>query len=241
MSPTHRTRRGLLIVVVLFPLALVGCGHGSKVQQGNIEVFYKDGATKAEAERLAAYLDKHWGALPGRRSVQLTRSGEGYQFRMVVKKEYQNSNTLLKQLQFDGARISRDVFEGAAIELHACDEHLKTLQVFPPRPDLRYGVVEGNIEVFYSSAIEKEDARRLAKYLANAMVGAPTQLSFKLARRVAIIEVHMVIQKEARKNPIAIAELRDERKGLEVNVFTGAEVELHLCDESFNVLEVLKP
>ena len=56
------------------------------MEHGNIEVYYTEGATKAEADRLGAYLVKLWSSGGSdRRSVQLKKAGEGYQFRMVVR------------------------------------------------------------------------------------------------------------------------------------------------------------
>ena len=96
---------GSLPAFALLVLAMSGCGnnYGTKVQQGTIEVFYKDGATKAEADRLCTYLAKTWGASGPRRSVQLKKEGDGYQFRMVVRKEFQSDSNALSRLAFDGA------------------------------------------------------------------------------------------------------------------------------------------
>jgi hypothetical protein len=234
----NRCRRACVLALVL--LALSGCGYGSKVQHGNIEVYYTDGVTQAEADRLGAYLAKTWGAAGGRRSVQIKKTDDGYQFRMVVRKEFQKNENMLKRLQFDAARVSRDVFDGAAVELHACDEHLRTLQAFPPRPDVRYGFVEGKAEVFFASDVPKADAERLAKYLAGLIKTAPAPISFKLARRGKAVEVHMVVQAHLLNDANLLAALRRDRGAIAANVFPGATVELHLCDDAFNVLQVLK-
>jgi hypothetical protein len=231
-------------VVVLVPMiAVTGGGHGSKVQHGNIEVFYTEGATKAEADRLGAYLVKDPAGAGHRRSVQLKKTADGYQFRMPIKKEFQNDQKALQVLQFDGARISRDVFDGAAIEVHACDLHLKTLKIFPPRPDVRYGVVDGKIEVFFAANVEKADAQQLAKYLVTAVGGepAPAPITFKLARRGAIWEVHMAVGQEVLQDPAVIADLHQARNDIAVNVFKGRTVEMRLCDNLLNVVRVLEP
>jgi membrane associated rhomboid family serine protease len=231
-------------------LANVEFDFGSKVQHGDIEVFYKDGATKTEADRLGAYLVKAWGVFPkGRRTVQLKKTSDGYLFRMAVMKEFQKDPKTLKQLEFDGAMISRDVFDGAAVEVHACDEHLKTLMKMPPRPDVRYGVVDGNAEVFFAADVDKSDAQRLARHLSNLFKDAPAMasskeaqlVSFKLAQRGQIREVHMVINQEVLKDPAVIADLREVRKDIADNVFKGATVEMHLCDELLKVVRVLEP
>jgi hypothetical protein len=174
--------------------------------------------------------------------VQLRKTAVGYQFRMPIKKEFQNDQKVLQALRFEGARISRDVFDGAAIEVHACDQHLNTLKTFPPRPDVRYGVVDGKIEVFFAADVKKADAQQLAKYLATGLGGepAPAQITFKLARRGAIWEVHMVVGQEVLQDPAVIADLHQARNDIAVNVFKGGSVEMHLCDNLLNVVRVLK-
>jgi membrane associated rhomboid family serine protease len=212
--------------------------EGPKVEHGNWEVYYTSGATKAEADRLAGYLVKTEGTNPI--SAQLKKTAEGYQFRMVIKKEFQNDKKTLMKLEILGAMISRDVFDGAAIEVHACDEHFQTLKALPPRADIRYGVVVGKVEVRFAADINKADAQRLAKYIASLQEGDPTPLSFKLARRGPIMEVHMVVRQDALHDPTASADLRQLRNDIAANVFKGATVEMHLCDELFNVVRVLE-
>jgi hypothetical protein len=228
---------GMLALVLL---ALTGCGHGPMVQHGSIEVYYTEGATKEEADRLGAYLVKVW---PGadRRSVQIKKTPDGYQFRMVVRKEFQHDDKALNQLVFDGARISRDVFNGAAVEMHACDEHLRTLKVLPPRADVRYGILQGKAEVFFAGNVPKAEAEKLANFLATRMVNEPAAVSFKLARRDKAMEVHMVVRDEVLNDPAVLASLRQNRNDLAVNVFPGTPVELHLCDDRFNVRQILRP
>jgi hypothetical protein len=237
-APLFRRCVPLAMLVAIF-LGSSGCGYGAKVQQGSIEVFYKEGATKAEADRLGTTLTKHWGAGGPRRSVQLTKTTDGYRVRMVVKKEFQNDEKMLNGLAFDGARMSRDAFDGAAVEMHACDEHFTTLKVIPPRPDVRFGVVDGPVEVFFAKEADKEDARRLAKFAAKGTKDAPGPISFKLARRNGIVEVHVVMQAASLQNPAIVATWRQNRNEIAANVFKDTTVELHLCDELLNSIQVL--
>jgi hypothetical protein len=241
MSDMPLSRGRLVCAVGLFLLVLSGCGAPARVQHGNIEVFYTDGVTKAEADRLGAYLVKAWGAPADRRSVLLAKAAGGYQFRMVVKKEFRNDEKTLKRLEFDGARIARDVLEDAAVEVHACDEFMQTLKAFPPRADVRHGIVEGKAELFFAADVAKADAQRLASYMARLLKDAPAPVSFKLARRGAVVEVHMVCRPDLLNDPAIVAALRNDRNDLARNVFPDTTVEMHLCDDVFDVVQVLKP
>jgi hypothetical protein len=214
--------------------------QGDKVENGNVEVFYTGGVTKDEAERLAAYLAKSWGPSPGRRSVQLRKTDNGYQFRMVVKSEFQNDEKMLKALEVEGAQISHSVLNGAPVEVHVCDDHLKTIRVLPPRADIRYSVAEGKVEVFYGADVDSATAKRLAQSLVTIFRDNPSkQVSFKLAQRGNTNELYMVVDPEVLKKPEVIAGLSELKKHITNTVFKGSPVELYLCDDSLNVIRRL--
>lgn len=212
-----------------------------KVNSGPFEVYYAEGATLAEAERLAKYLSKEWGAVSPGASVQIRKSAVGYQFRMVVRPDIQLDENFKTQLSFTGVRISRDVFSNTPVEVHACDQNLKTLLVVPPRQDFRFGINEGRVEVFYAGENLKEEAEKLAKYLALEFKDAAGPVSFKLAQRGDIFEVHMVTRPEAINDPTTLESLRQWRFQMAENVFKQPNVELHLCNDNFQVLQILKP
>jgi hypothetical protein len=224
----------------ILTFGLAGCGgYGSKVEHGNIEVFYTEGATKEEADKLGAYLAKQPEAAGERRSVQLKKPGGNYQFRMVVKEEFRKDAKTQRALEFEGARISRDVLAGAAVETHICDDRFNTLQTLPPRADMRYGVLVDKIEVFFPEGFDKAEAQSFAKDSATELPGAA--VTFKLARRDKTVEVHMAARPELVKDAGLQAELRRRCRDLSTRVFEGAPVEFHLCDELLNVLEIVRP
>jgi len=240
MSVAISRRSAVFLALALFLPGLSGCGYGSKVESGNIEVYYKDGATKAEADRLAAYLAKQWGAAGDRRSVQLTKNGGKYQFRMVVKKGFENNPAFLAEVPVISARLSRDVLEGGEVEFHVCDETLKTLKTIPMRDDMRSAFALNRIEVFYAPSVTKDEVEAFANHV-KADAGDAKELSFTLTRRGDVVEVRMPVDSNLLNDPGTEASLRADLKRVSANVFKGAPVELHLCDIYLNVQKVLKP
>jgi hypothetical protein len=111
-----------------------------------------------------------------------------------------------------------------------------TLKVIPQRADIRYGLVEGKVEVFFAAESDKQDAQRLARFMANKVVA---NAGFKLARRPEVVEVHMVVKKRP-ETEMEVADMRRVLNGIAANVFPGVTVELHLCNETLDVLQVLK-
>ena len=233
---------GLLVVGAFVYFTFFAGGFGSKVTNGHIEVYYKDGASKEEAERLAAHLAKLWAVATEARSVQLTKNGDAYRFRMVVKKEFQNDAKMLDQIGIVGARIARDVLNGANLEVEACDERLNTVKGIPIPEDFRHGFVRGKIELFHSATASKPDATKLMDFLEMEFAAAPAPLlTFALGKRGATHVVSMAFKQELLKQPEVLAELRVYRERLSKTVFNGEPVELQTCDDSFNVTETFKP
>ena len=55
---------GLIAIGAFVYFTFFASNYGSKVTQSNIEVFYKDGATKEQAQALASHLSRVWGPPP---------------------------------------------------------------------------------------------------------------------------------------------------------------------------------
>jgi membrane associated rhomboid family serine protease len=214
---------------------------GDKVGHGNIDVLYSDGATRPEGERLAPFLSQIWGGTSGPFAVQLKKAAEGYRVRVKIKKELQNDRRVLQGLQLDAARISSNVFDGAPTDIQVCDSDFNTLHNLSPRADLRHVVAEGKAEVYYGGNVRKGDAQRLAECLAQLQEGVPGEAKFKLARRGAVVEVHVVLDPEKAKDPVLVAGLQQYRTIIATKVFPGATVELHLCDDQLNDLQIFRP
>jgi hypothetical protein len=235
--------RRFLLVLALAPVLLGagGCGYGPRVTNGNIEVYYRDGASKAEAERLGAYLAGQWGAAGERRSVQLRKAGDKYQFRMVVKKEFQNNPAYLAEGPILAARLSRDVFNGAEVEVHACDDRFNTLKTLSVRDDMHSSLVLDKIEVFYSSAVSRDEADAFARHIRAEVGDDGVERTFTLTRRDDVVEVRLPCNPNVLNDPAAQEALRRDARALSAKVFKKAPVELHLCDGSLNVQKVIKP
>ena len=117
---------------------------------------------------------------------------------------------------------------------------MNTLHTIPPRADVRYGVVQGKIEVFYSAGIEKAEAERFLQYLVGMLGNVPSERTFTLARRGDVVEVHMVVQKELIQDRGIQIGLRQDAKSFSLNVFLARPGRnASLWSEHLNVIQVL--
>jgi hypothetical protein len=106
--------------------------HGDILRVNGGELYYTSSVTRVEAERLGDYLVRVGHFDGQRKRVQLTRDGKVYQVRYVVKNGAESDAGLVPVFQFAAAEIARDVFGGAPVEVHLCDQSLQTLRVVMP-------------------------------------------------------------------------------------------------------------
>ena len=122
----------MLVLTVLMAVGLACTGYGTKLEYNGGELYYTDNVSETDAKKLGDYLVKS-GFFSGKKlTVQLDKSGATYQFRMVVMPEKQNDETTAAMLKVFAGEISEEVFGGAPVELHICDDSLKTIRILKP-------------------------------------------------------------------------------------------------------------
>jgi hypothetical protein len=102
---------------------------GQKMMFNRGELYYTSSVSEPEARKLGDYLVKNRFFDGSPKSVQITRSNGTIQFRMVVLKGMDKNPQYVQTATRFSQELSRDVFGGETVELHLCDEHLKTLKV----------------------------------------------------------------------------------------------------------------
>lgn len=111
-------------------------GLGTLLTFNRGQLFYKPSVTQDEANRLGRYLveTNHFNGEP--KSIQVTKSGDKFVYRMVLKKGFDESSTFLTEMQrVFGTQLSQAVFSGAPVEIHLCDSTFNTIKVLPPASD----------------------------------------------------------------------------------------------------------
>jgi uncharacterized lipoprotein NlpE involved in copper resistance len=122
---------------IIYPLlvfcitSLVGCNTNGKEKTFNgVQLFYTSEITEAEADKLGAFLIDSEFADGEDKTVQITKNGNTYEFRMAVKKGLENDQEFAPIFKQFAADISKNVFNNVQVDLHACDEYLNTLRVY---------------------------------------------------------------------------------------------------------------
>jgi hypothetical protein len=105
--------------------------YGILLEVNHGELYYTAAVSQEDAKRLGAFLvqEKIFDGRPI--SMQLTKKGETAQLCFPVKPGFEKDAAYVASVHDLGVQISQQVFQGAPVEVHLCDNELKTLRVVP--------------------------------------------------------------------------------------------------------------
>jgi hypothetical protein len=119
--------------ILILLLAGAACSkYATKLEYNGGELYYTKNVSEAEAKKFGDYLVKIKYFEGKKTSVQLDKSGSTYQTRFVINKEKQNDEVVTNGFKTLGKLFSEEVFGGAPIEVHICDDQLKTQRIIKP-------------------------------------------------------------------------------------------------------------
>jgi hypothetical protein len=120
------------VAIVIVSVILSSCtNYGKEKNFNGVQLFYTSTITDTEANLLGNYLVESEFADGEPKTVQLNKSGNTYEFRMVVKKGIEQDQEYTEIGKLMAAEISSEVFNGKQVDVHFCDENLRTLRVMP--------------------------------------------------------------------------------------------------------------
>lgn len=127
----------VFFIAITFLVLFAGCGQqksssswGDRIRYDGSTLFYTSQIPEAKAREFGDYL-MNLGFFqednPG--TVQITKEGDTYQFRMVIKEGAGLDKDFLTAVALFSAHISNDVFGGERLETHLCDDRFNTLEI----------------------------------------------------------------------------------------------------------------
>lgn len=232
------------VVVALVILGVVGFvraalfgNYGSKLKFGkDAAVYYKDGATEADASAVSKYLES---TALGKTAfnVQLTKHDGKFQMRFVVKEGVDKDDATMNMLNVIGSSTSALALNGQPVVVEATDAHFRTLKTLPSL-GLGKAIRVGNSDaaVFYTDAAGATSAKTIADWV-NKLTNGDTS-SFKLDKKGDTYELSNVVAAGADKAPDA--EAKYGNLGNKVSeVLGGAKVAIVLCDSTLQPLRTI--
>jgi hypothetical protein len=227
-----------LALFLLFTV-LSGCtNYGKEKTYDGVELYHTDNVTDAEADILGNYLVSQKFADGKAKTVQLTKSGNTYQFRFVVKEGMDKDAGFAKTSKFFGSMLSAQVFNGAPVEVHLCDDQLSTLKVLVADDYGKEKTFNG-VGLFHTKNVTDLEVDSLGNYLISSKFANGIAKSVLITKSGNTFQFKFVVRKGADKDPGYLKNGHLFASELSVGVFNKAPVEVIMCDDYFNTLVVL--
>jgi hypothetical protein len=217
---------------------LISCsGLGTKLDFEGSSVFYKNGITEAEAKSLGDYLIKiKFFNSERQKSVQLDKDADTFLFKIVVGDGSEKGDDIAVVMEAMAIDLSFGVFENKPVNVHLCDGYFKTLRVirasgkgYGTRIDFDEGVL------YYTENIDKETATKLGAYLQKIQFFQGSQKGVQIDKNATNYIFRMVVKQDKLEDENTEFVVKALASSLSTGVFDSAAVDIHLCNDIFQV------
>src|ERR1700742_3107831 len=187
-------RINLVLSAFLLFFMLSACNNlGDKKIYNGVELYHSKNVTDAEADKLGNYLVTSQFADGKAKTVQLTKSGDIYQFNFVVKNGADKDTAIIKNTKLFASILSAQVFNGAKVEIHMCDEYMKSLKVFAS-DDLGKEKNFNGVELFYTKDITDAQVDSLGNYLVSAKFANGKEKTVQITKKGNTYQFRFVVK-----------------------------------------------
>lgn len=236
----------ILVMAALVTITACNSNYGKKVKNGHIEVYYKEGITEQEAEKTAKLLydaDIAANNSTDKKSIQLTKTGDTINMRMVVVEEK------LKGIQDDvfvtmGNVLSDSIFSGKPVNVDLTTNKFATIRTIHYKKvdyaggneaDFGTKYTSGNIEVYAKENIGATLANDLAAML-DKNIHPGSVISFQAGKNDNGDFVLKMVTAPDKVDQLSDAQLNEMCTTISNEVLNGSPLIFQLTDAKFNPL-----
>ena len=228
------------IYLLLSAIALlVSCAdYGEKKIFNGTEVYYKDGVTEAQSDKLGESLVTSGFADGAGKSVQFLKDGDHYIFKMVIKEEFLNDKSMQNIFNIFPKELSD--YMDLPVDLHLCDDGFNTLRVHKLEDSVKTIMAKAT-EVRYTENVTLDEAEQLKNFLIEyGFSDDENPKTVALDKEDSTYIFKMVIDKSRLEDASTITLLTLFKDELSKNVFNNQPVKVHMCDELMNTLKIVE-
>lgn len=110
---------------------IVGYNFGERIFFGNDRLYYTKDISNEIANALGNFLQESGFFQGTGLQAQITKEGEAYQFKYIVKQGFENDAQYKATVSAFGLLISQAVFSGQRLDIHLCNDFMETIEVVP--------------------------------------------------------------------------------------------------------------
>lgn len=243
---------------LLFATGLASCtnyGKSVKITGTKAEVFYKDGATVDDAQKVGDFL-KEAGFLSADKgaSVQVAKENGDYTVRFVYDKEfYDKTEGLDAEFKQYSAKMSKELFGDKKVNIALADKHFKDFKRIPfedenlakkplapeappgePLNKDKYDHDKAGGVDFYWKGISDEESKTIAGYIVENGSFAGGTAEIYMTKDGDRYLLKFPVKPEYRDDAEFIAEIKKISKQIKENVFANSSYTFQITDEYLN-------
>lgn len=236
MNRSHFSRLLMVATAALLCFGFTGCGpnFGEKVVVDGTEIYYKDGAKKEDVDKLAEML-KNEGFVDGKKkSVQLLKRGNVWEFRMAVGKNSQKDKEVQESVKRLLLQISA-ALDGAEVEIHLCTPKLESVSVVKGLSGKKYTF--DNTNVYYRD-ISLEQSKAIVAILFASSFASEPGIDFHFSQPASTVKIKMattatINSQQMKMFATSVVQAASKK------VFDGNVVEFEVCDPFFSTQSII--
>lgn len=228
---------------ILFPLlislsicALQGCKNPGKEKVYNgVGLYHTSDITDAQADSLGKFLVSSHFANGQEKTVRLSKTGNTYHFRFIVKDGLDKDSTIDKPTRFYASILSSEVFNSSPVVIEMCDEAMKPLKAFP---SVELGKKQNfnGVQLFHTAAVASAQADSMGKFLIRSGFASGKPITAQLAKSAGVFQFRITVSPGSESDAAYIKNVEVFGASISSGVFGGAPVEIDLCDEYLNTI-----
>ncbi len=232
-----------LIICLFVAVAITACtNNGKKVSKDYLEVYYKDGATEEQAQKTLDYFLPLWkdeGEKTKPKSIQLTKSGDTVNFRMVSNMDVMgkmDENVFYST----GNELSAAIFKGAPVNVILTNDKFETVRTYPfKKIELGEKINAGLVEVYIKGGFSREQATTLAEYL-NKIMNPANTISFQISTDDKGYYLLRMVALPEKASTLSDTQLEEMAAAVSQNVFNNAPVTFQLTNTVFEPFKIVE-
>lgn len=232
--------KNLIYTFAIAIFTLTSCSnYGEKIEVDGTEVYYKNGVSKEQAEKLGNFLKSEGFTDGSKKSVQFVKDekSKNLAFKMVTDESFINDSANLFIFESTVRNLTNEF--GQPVDLQLCDNTFKPLKTFPAA-NVAQSLSKGNIEVLYTQNVTKEEAQSLLEFLTKSDEEESNGMTTMLDKSGDNYIYKMVV-KPGFENDESYENLMKAYSSVMSNqLFNDAPISIHLCDDNFKTLKIIE-
>lgn len=229
-------------LILSITLLFISCSnYGEKITFNGTDVYYKDGATKEEAEKLGNYLvESGFSNKDKKKSVQLIRDSDSNNliFRMVVGQGVADDSSNDFIFKTFATNLSK-LFDNQPIDVHLCSNTFETQKIYEFE-DVPKSIYANATQILYTHNVKLDEVNKLKDYLIKSEFADQTPKTIEFDKKDDTYLFRMVVKEGFDKVDSNSTILKFFGQNISKEAFNNAPLIVHMCNDKLETLRIIE-